>query len=83
MKKLICFLIAFGSFPTALNAESTWLIIRYQSGASLKSPIAMEKIEMENLEQCESEGAKWMGAKESKIESARNRGFSFTCLKGK
>ena len=83
MKKLIYSLIAISALPTAINAESTWLIIRYQSGASWKSPIAMEKIEMENIEQCESEGAKWMGAKESKIESARNRGFSFTCLKGK
>ena len=83
MKILIYSLIAISALPTAINAESTWLIIRYQSGASWKSPIAMEKIEMENIEQCESEGAKWMGAKESKIESARNRGFSFTCLKGK
>ena len=83
MKKLFCFLIAFGSFPTALNAESTWLIIRYQVGPSRSAPVAMEKIEMTNLEQCELEGAKWMGAKESKIEAARNRGFSFTCLQGK
>ena len=83
MKKLISFLIAIGSFPTALNAESTWLIIRYQAGASWKSPVAMQKIEMADLEQCELEGAKWMGAKESKVEKARKRGFSFTCLQGK
>ena len=83
MKKLIFPFLFIFSFPTTLNAESTWLIIRYQAGRSLKSPVAMEKIEMTDLEQCELEGAKWMGAKESEIESKRDRGFSFTCLKGK
>ena len=83
MKRFLIPLLAAFALPTAVNAESTWLIIRYQAGESWKSPVAMEKIEMTNMEQCEAEGAKWMGAKESKIESLRKRGFSFTCLKGK
>ena len=80
MKKLICFLIAFGSFPTALNAESTWLIIRYQSGASWKSPIAMEKIEMENAFKCESEGRKW---ENSPTQGEKSWARRFHCVVGK
>ena len=83
MKSLLLSLLASIALPTAANAESTWLIIRYQAGTSWKSPVAMEKIEMSNMEQCELEGAKWMGAKKSKVESARYRGFSFTFLQGK
>ena len=83
VKRFLFPLLATIALPTAANAESTWLIIRYQAGTSWKSPVAMEKIEMSNMEQCELEGAKWMGAKKSKVESARNRGFSFTCLQGK
>ena len=83
MKRFLIPLLSALTLPTAVNAETTWLIIRYQAGTSWKSPVAMEKIEMTNLEQCELEGAKWMGAKESKVEAARNRGFSFTCLQGK
>jgi hypothetical protein len=83
MKRVLILLLAAFALPTSANAASTWLILRYQSGWSIKSPVALEKIEMEDLEQCELEGAKWMGAKESKVEKARTRGFSFICLQGK
>tara|TARA_Y100001968_G_scaffold248952_1_gene233621 strand:- start:335 stop:586 length:252 start_codon:yes stop_codon:yes gene_type:complete len=83
MKSLLLPLITAVALPISANAASTWLILRYQSGYSITSPVALEKIEMEDLEQCELEGAKWMGAKESKVEKARTRGFSFTCLQGK
>ena len=83
MKRVLLPLLAALALPTAVVAESYWLIIRYQAGKSWKSPVAMEKIEMESMEQCELEGAKWMGSKESKVEESRERGFSFTCLQGK
>ena len=52
-KRFFLLFLAAVAFPTAVNAESTWLILRYQAGTSWKSPVAMEKIEMINMEQCE------------------------------
>ena len=84
MKRLICFLIAFGSFPTALNAESVWLILRLgnsgiEGGARLQ-PVAIEKIEMQDMDQCQTQGALLKSSQEMNEKSHR---IGFVCIEGK
>ena len=83
MKRLLISLIAAISLPSAANAESTWLILKYQSGPYSDSSVALQKIEMRNQAQCELEAAKWMGSRDSIMDKGRKRGYSFVCLKGK
>ena len=51
MRKLLIPLLAVFALPTAVNAESYWLILI--EGGKGK---ALEKIEMESMEQCEEQG---------------------------
>ena len=55
MRKLLIPLLAAFALPTAVNAESYWLVLRYED----PDGIALEKIEMESMEQCEEQGKKW------------------------
>ena len=52
MKRLILPLVATLVFPTAVNAESYWLVL-----FSVKTGI--EKIEMASMQQCEENGEKF------------------------
>ena len=76
MKKLLLSLLASFVLPSAVNAESIWLVIQagYFNGTSLV------KIEMEDISQCELMGAKWLSTE--KVGLHRNaRGYE--CFKGK
>ena len=53
MRKLLIPLLAVFALPTAVNAESYWLIL-IEGGK--KHGKALEKIEMESMEQCEEQG---------------------------
>ena len=83
MKNIFLSVLVLLIQPISVLADSTWLILRYTSGANLKAGVALEKIEMKDMEQCELGGAKWMGSKETKIESARKRGYAYVCIEGK
>ena len=75
MKRLLLPLIAALALPTAVNAESHWLILTFAiSGASL------EKIEMPSAEVCEEEGRKW---ENSSTQRQVPRFRSFHCVIGK
>ena len=80
MKKLISFLIAFSAFPTALNAESYWLILRYSPRTYGGFSAALEKVEMESMAQCELQGAKW---KTGRIAVDISNFVGFECIEGK
>ena len=67
MKKLLIPLLAALALPTAVNAESYWLILK--EGGKGK---ALEKIEMKSMEQCEEQG-----------EIFRGVYSTYTCLIGK
>ena len=56
MKRLLLPLIAALALPTAVNAESYWLILRVDDD---DSGVALEKIEMKSMEQCEEQGYEW------------------------
>ena len=56
MKRLLLPLLAAIALPTALNAESHWLIIQITKGGGYNS---LEKIEMASAEDCEKEGRRW------------------------
>ena len=70
MKRLLLPLLAALALPTAVNAESYWLVLKV--GVSQG---ALEKIEMKSTEQCQEEGGKFV---------SRNKKYhSYTCLVGK
>mgnify|MGYP001377813852 CR=1 FL=1 len=54
MKRFLTPLLAALALPTAIHAESYWLVLsKYEN--------AIEKIEMKSMEQCEEQGEKWVG----------------------
>ena len=62
--------------PIAAKAESVWLIIGWRTGPGLLSPIALEKIEMQDMTQCLEQG--------EKFKSKKNRKASWVeCIEGK
>ena len=56
MKRLFLPLLAAIALPTAVNAETIWLIIMKGNYNGFTD---MEKIEMTSIEQCEEQGQKW------------------------
>ena len=62
--------------PTAAMAESTWLILRYGSQHDIEDgmnfgSVALEKVKMKDIQQCELMGAKWTGSKLHKDEDKK------------
>ena len=55
MKRLLLPLLAAIALPTAVNAESYWLVLKVDDDRG----IALEKIEMKSMEQCEEQGEDW------------------------
>ena len=76
MKLLLLPLLAALAFPTAANAETYWLILSIHRA----NPIALEKIEMESMKQCEEQAAIWLASRSIK-SGPRGRGYQ--CLRGK
>ena len=78
MKRLLLPLLAALALPTAVNAESYWLLI---SAGNVNSH-ALEKIEMKSMEQCKEQGEAY---KDSGIygKSAMSTSMRYVCLKGK
>ena len=72
MKRFLISLLAALSLPSAVNAESHWLIIRASSFGDHND---LEKIEMESAEACQREGERW------KDRSPRH--YSSHCVVGK
>ena len=70
MKRLLLPLLAVLALPTAVNAESYWLIL-----FSVKTGI--EKIEMASMEQCKEQGEIF------KTATYMKRNVQYICLKGK
>jgi len=85
VKRFLIPLLAAVALPTAANAESTWLVIRYVSGAMAYRNTSMEKIEMRDMTQCQEEGAKWVAAPRMEFEKKNYNysRFGFICLTGK
>ena len=68
MKRFLTPLLAGLALPTAVYAESYWLVLsKYEN--------AIEKIEMKSMEQCEEQGEEWKGAMWDKED--------YKCLIGK
>ena len=59
MRKLLIPLLAALALPTAVNAESYWLVIQ----TSAMQALSLEKIEMASMEQCQEQGKNWKGKK--------------------
>ena len=77
MRKLLIPLLAAFALPTAVNAESHWLIINY---IHLKTAASMEKIQMNSAEECQREVEKWTS---SSTHLMNENTRQFHCIKGK
>ena len=74
MKRFLLPLLAAVALPTAVNAESAWLILAFDGDKK-----ALEAIQMRDIDQCEEQGAIWMSGK---MTANRNR-LNYECLEGK
>ena len=76
MKRFLLPLLAALTFPTAVNAESFWLLT--QLG---------HQIEMESLAQCEEQGYVWYSKTNKLISNPQPKGetawSAWKCIKGK
>ena len=79
MKRLLLPLLAALALPTAVNAESHWLILTFGSNNGVTAS-SLEKIEMGSAEKCESEGRKWKNSSTHGADSKKRR---FHCVVGK
>ena len=52
MTRFLLLLLAVLALPTAVNAESYWLVIQ----TSAMQALSLEKIEMASMEQCKEQG---------------------------
>ena len=73
MKRLLIPLLAALALPTAVNAESYWLI--------MQTVVGVDKLEMESLEQCQEQGLLWKTSKQFYWVTSKQQ--RFICLKGK
>ena len=78
MRKLLIPLLAAIALPTAVNAESYWLVIILGMGGNDK-PAAFEKIEMSSMEDCQKEGKIWKNRNDKFNGYIKN----FICITGK
>ena len=76
MKRLLLPLLPAIALPTAVNAESYWLFLRstHASGGP-----ALEKIEMESMDQCEEQGKRWLEDAQGREAKWRK----YFCFEGK
>ena len=78
MRKLLIPLFAALALPTAVNAESYWLVLILGMGGNDK-PAAFEKIEMSSMEGCQKEGNFWKKRSDKFNSYTKN----FICITGK
>ena len=85
MRKLLIPLLAALTLPTAVNAESVWLILKYSGSYATVGRVStsLEKMEMKDMDQCQAMGNKWTNSEITKRERQYNVGKSFECLFGK
>ena len=82
MRKLLIPLLAAFALPTAVNAESVWLVLRYMGYNERSSAGGLEKIEMKDMDQCQLMGAKWVSTGRTTYEHIVTT-FGFECIQGK
>ena len=84
MKRLLILPFLLG-FTPSINAESVWLILKYSGSYATVGRVStsLEKIEMEDMDQCQAMGNKWTNSEVTKRERQYNVGKSFECLFGK
>ena len=82
MKKLLSPVFFLLMAAPAVQADSVWLIMKEAvSDSGPRFALALEKLEMKAMEQCEEQGAVFIASE----RMGRNRGkyVGFECLEGK
>ncbi len=74
MKRLLLPLLAAIALPTAVNAESYWLVLVFK--------YELEKIEMKDMTQCEIQGNIWISSKKTRFKRP-GVDVGYECLVGK
>ena len=77
---LMVLLIAAPLIPLAARAETIYLIIKSE-GSGSDNQVALLKIPMESIEQCEEQGATLVSSQRFDAKYAKNDGFE--CIRGK
>ena len=74
-------MIAALALPTSAMAESYWLVLLYGKSFDQNGAVAaaLEKIQMNNMADCQKEGSNWLSSKT--IKATRDKGFH--CVRGK
>ena len=80
IKKALALLIAAPLTPLAANAETIYLVLK-SDGVGAANSVALLKIPMANLEQCEEEGARIITSKRFDTRGAKRDAFE--CIRGK
>ena len=96
MKRLLLALLAALALPSAVNAESVWLVVKttqcgWFNGITHKAGngcgAALEKIEMESMAQCHENGEVWNSEGYSKDRPEKREDAiwhtAYKCLNGK
>lgn len=76
--KIFIFTVVFLSYSLPVQAGSVWLLVRDMTALGY---VDIEKIEMESMEQCETQGAMYIASKRLGVRYAK--GVGFECLEGK
>ena len=85
MKRLLVTAIALSTLGVLpVQAGSVWLVLKEGTEYYGQFSVALEKIEMENMDQCQEQGALWIS---SNTIGGRNKSSlkmtGFECLEGK
>ncbi len=76
--KIFIFTVALLSHVLPVQSGSVWLLVRDTTAVG---SVDIEKIEMESMEQCETQGATYIASKRLGVRYAK--GVGFECLEGK
>ena len=80
MKKFLIPLLAAIVLPTDVKANTVWLLLKVTQGAH---GVHQEKILMEDMESCISEGERWINNPTTRRNTKYFQTSHFHCLLGK
>ena len=79
MRRFLFLALGLGMMlPTAANAESYWLILKFVNDKGSGTSASLEKIEMTDMNQCNQQGKYWQSKKPNRFEA-----LDYVCITGK
>jgi len=78
---LLALLVAAPTLTTPASAETIYLILKSDGYGGATNDVALLKVPMETIEQCEEEGARIITSKRFDTDGAKRDAFE--CIRGK